>query len=1071
MTTVATVIGEDTVSADVLEMDIWVKDLGVGHWRVLIKNLGDVWGGDFHSNDAVTLTIDTIDMMKGYLDDSINALNDKGVYTNEIEATGRDYGRDLARLKYSGDYVDTLADDLMDAILTAKGSEITYLTNPSTAPIVNIGRSRTYLIDWLGTIAKRIDYSAYVDILKAFHFFAVGAVAEESGVALASIAGAVDNNILDLKKGEELGVSIANKIELTAGSLKDHYTDGTGTPSAIITGAYTECAVDVNNGFGKGILTADGGTPFAIFEDGEEIIISNSENGNEGRYTIFSVGDTVLMTTGVIAGIDNADDETIIISPQGNWIPGADCNVANESTVKRVGISSIKFFNTVAATPQITLDFTDTLFSRSALDLSNPDEMSFYIRHNNAGEEVLIQPQLTDNVGNVIEFYRGSNSDTDSGKGRTLNVPADEDHKISMNIGANITLSTGPVYTNRWYNIVGGAFDWENVVKLTIKATQRNPLPPPITIDLAATTLYLDDLCIPSVEVIALVEDAVSVAAYGVSEWWDQRDDIKSIVELEVIAVKELANRKDPLQTIRVIASGQTDSKYAGQSLTVQAPDHGIAAATKYRIVDLHHQVRKDARKGYEFITTYNLVKHTINPVQVIDPLRFELATDPRGAMIELINLTRRRARSAQPTERNDFGDTHPVLTVFYSSSGAAFPEDPDDGFLFLLTSDIAGPPVYYGDEGINYEYSATTDTWIRGPVLLRRAAEPPAGGEVTGDIWHNTATDILYEWTGAAWGQIASLNIADNPDFGTVEWPTDQLAIEMRPWTGNFSVIWDDKDDEPPTDWNHFKWGQRDQENVADATIKYADGTTVDINHGQNINVNDGERFVYWDKNFKTGGNYDVQWTTNYSNASGVGKGLLAVVQIRNAASESPSIMLYNTYIPQMGVGSLVAHSIYSKHISGDFITGKNIRTGAGVQWAAGGNSGVVITSTGLRGKGAAGAIMVELLAANGYITAAGGAVRLDNDGINIISDSDVNFILFRKVSEAIKGAIYKDTNDYMVIHSTDARIRMRGDVVPIVDGGFDLGLASLEWAEIRGEKLLSTVRVRLPVGNNMYG
>lgn len=662
MTTVAVVIDEDTVSADVLELDIWGRDLSVGRWRVVLKNLADTWGGDFHSNDPVTLTINATDMMKGYLDDSKDDLDDRGVYTNKMVVDGRDYGRDLARLKHTYDCLDTKADDVFDALLAAKGSEITF-TSPSTAPVVNFDRSRTYLIDWLRAIAKRVNYSAYVDITKALHFFALGAVAEESGIALTSIAAAVDNNILHLLKGEEIGVSIANKVELTAGSLWDHYSDANAKPSAIITGAYTECAIDVDNGASQGILTADGGTPFNIFSAGEEIIISNSENGNEGRYTIEAVADTVLITDGIIAGGDNADDETIIVSPWGNWIPGEDCNVANETTILYVGTSSVKFFNTVAAMPQITLDFTDTLYSYSTLDLSKAEEISFYIYHNNAGETVVIKPQLEDNAGKIIEFYRGIEQGVGtSEQGVTVNIPANRWHKIRMPSGENVILSTGPVYNNRWYNLGAPGFDWSNVVKITFKAVQRNPLPPPTDIDLAATSLYLDNLTIPGVEVIALDEDATSIAAYGSSEWWEPRYDIKSVIELEVIAAKELANRKDPLQTIKVIAKGQIGLKYPGQSVTVQAPGHGLAAATKYRIVTLHHQVRVNPIiKGEDFITTLDLVKHTINPTQVIDPLRHELVINPYGAMLELLNLARRREHAVQATPAGAYGSPPPA--------------------------------------------------------------------------------------------------------------------------------------------------------------------------------------------------------------------------------------------------------------------------------------------------------------------------------------------------------------------------------------------------------------------------
>jgi len=73
-------------------------------------------------------------------------------------------------------------------------------------------------------------------------------------------------------------------------------------------------AIDVNNGSSKGVITAESGTPFANFAAGMSITITSSENGNEGTYTLESATATVLTTTTVIAGTDNADDESIVIT-------------------------------------------------------------------------------------------------------------------------------------------------------------------------------------------------------------------------------------------------------------------------------------------------------------------------------------------------------------------------------------------------------------------------------------------------------------------------------------------------------------------------------------------------------------------------------------------------------------------------------------------------------------------------------------------------------------------------------------------------------------------------------------
>ncbi len=641
MTTVNAILEEDDVSGDVLELDIWHEILRVSRWILKLKNLDDKWGGDIHTNDDAELKINTVSMLKGYVDDVRPYLKDRVVYINLMEVTGRDYGRDLARLYETVEYGDIKADDLMEALFDLSGSEITY-TSPSTAPPVNIKRKRFYLIDYLRTTSKRINYDAYVDMIRAFHFFAVGAVAEDSGVTLKSVADALDNNILRLFKGEEIGFSIANCVELTAGYLDDHYSDG-----------------------------------------------------NEVDYTL-----------------------------------GANTFKANETTIKMVGISSIKFWNTVPAKPQITLDFSGMLYTYSALDLSRSTEMSFYIRHNNTTEDVIIRPQLEDSAGKVIEFSRSKGRSVGmANKGWTFKVPANKWHKIKINIGddVNLVVQEGQ---DKWYNISGMGFDWSNVTKITIKACSAYHLPPPIEGDLSPTTLYFDALAIPTIEIRAAYTDASSEADYGKSMWHDERLDIKSQIELQAVAQSELAKRKDPLRNIRIIAIGQTNSKYAGQGLTVHAPGHGITAPTKYRVVKLHHIVRKEPIfMNNDFITEYFLVKHDVTGTQVIDPLRFDLADDPRGTMLEILAEKARRTRSADVMNQSEAGDAHPPDTVFEEL-----------GFVHkkLPLYDPTGFHDYRTEEGINnwieavtikYPQYVNTSYRVKGVAIqLRRTTDATKG-------------------------------------------------------------------------------------------------------------------------------------------------------------------------------------------------------------------------------------------------------------------------------------------------------------------------------------------------------
>lgn len=81
-----------------------------------------------------------------------------------------------------------------------------------------------------------------------------------------------------------------------------------------ISAPYTQCAVDVNNGSGRGVLTANAGTPFSAVSIGDVIIISDSQSGNEGAYTVLTATSTVITFETALRGSDHAGDSTIVLS-------------------------------------------------------------------------------------------------------------------------------------------------------------------------------------------------------------------------------------------------------------------------------------------------------------------------------------------------------------------------------------------------------------------------------------------------------------------------------------------------------------------------------------------------------------------------------------------------------------------------------------------------------------------------------------------------------------------------------------------------------------------------------------
>ena len=71
---------------------------------------------------------------------------------------------------------------------------------------------------------------------------------------------------------------------------------------------------DVDTGASKGTITAGSGTPYALLQAGDVIVVTGTAD-NDGTYIIDSVTDTVITTTAVITGADGVEATTVISAP------------------------------------------------------------------------------------------------------------------------------------------------------------------------------------------------------------------------------------------------------------------------------------------------------------------------------------------------------------------------------------------------------------------------------------------------------------------------------------------------------------------------------------------------------------------------------------------------------------------------------------------------------------------------------------------------------------------------------------------------------------------------------------
>jgi len=199
-----------------------------------------------------------------------------------------------------------------------------------------------------------------------------------------------------------------------------------------------------------------------------------------------------------------------------------------------------------------------------------------------------------------------------------------------------------------------------------------------------------------------------------------------------------------------------------------------------------------------------------------------------------------------------------------------------------------------------------------------------------------------LYFWIKAVdWNGNVSGFSSDDSATPERTAPID-LNVEVRPWVSNIGMTYDY--DTP--DYDHIYWGEgstvsNNHAANSNATITFADGTTMTINKG-NQDFGVGATTTYWF--FWRRGYTALQKTTNYANAVGVGRGLVAVVQMYT--DKAPTILPYNSYQPTISGGVIAAYTITSVNISTDWLVGKSLKTtgydaGAGVAIS---DSGIII-------------------------------------------------------------------------------------------------------------------------------
>ena len=1055
---VTVTIGVNNVSNYVKDVDINKnKNTGIGSCELVLNNDGDVWGGTFISNNAVNVSINGVLMFVGFVDDVIPYMDKRGVLTNELTVKCRDHGRYLTDYHNTAKYEYQESGAIIDKILAAVGDPLLY-TDPTGTPSTKYECQRTYLSDSIIDIAQIVGWDFYIDTNGRLQYFLTGSV--DSGVDLLSVAGAPTNNLLSFEEYENIGTDIKNIVEIHAGSTKDHWTEGGSADWTTLIGAGS-AITDETTVFIYGVSSIK-----FVAVDIEEVVGLDFTTGVAPDY-LYSQGGIIDMSSfcqATVAFIPEAlsagsyNFNPTLIDSGGNVI---------YFTRNREGQSSKGFTQQINASAFTWHVLSFPIGEHTGNQIyASAYRKSGYWYYDDATRTTVSQGGAYTSAAIVDDGGSGRGTITADGgvpfsifsAGDAIELQNCEDgendgvYYVYSATNTVITLTSKLPTSNGADTSIDilTSFSWNKVTKIGFRLVSSNIG----TMD----TVYIDALYIPNIEAKSIARNAASIAAYGTRMISEYRKELHSQIELDSASAKRLRYYKDPVQKFKAVAIGQTGTKYASQVVDVQAPSYGIAGLTDYIIASLHHKLHYNVDvRGWDYITEYDLVASDTDASRII------YTDNPMEKWLQELRKQNRGFKGAQTDDESYYGDWMTGITP-QINTGATFPTDANNGDLFFLTADYNDGNQYYGPA--LYKYVEATTTWLRDPMVMYRAAAPPAGGEMTGDYYYNTATDIMYQWTGGAW---VALDFSATVISGTLSSSQLKKGIQrfdssvffypIRAAASNTVTFAIDVDNgagkavitaSAGTPFSTFTAGdeliiQGCEDPLNDSIVKIIDsvgggGLSITLTNtlagGDTatdetcvVSVRDGVRWVganpaVWfadgtnqqvvsgDVNGLALGSHwiyfstadtDAHTTAVYADAVGDTVGIICRLEVTSDAE--PLIMPVYSRGGNMTLDFLGAGAVDTIVLTADAIIGKDLRTSAGVNWTDGvGDPGVILERRGIKGKGAAGALQTLMQSTDGKIIAGAGVVTLASNGITIKGQG----MYFTDAADALRGWVW---------------------------------------------------------------
>ena len=297
---------------------------------------------------------------------------------------------------------------------------------------------------------------------------------------------------------------------------------------------------------------------------------------------------------------------------------GVNCTLSDDSVVRAVGNYSIKAAYS-GLPPEIHWRFP--LYDYSELDYSTipTDTCTIWVLHNTAGafgqkthKKFIIW--IKDTNGTLMAWTPTKSNMTDLWTKQDFILGFEAPIDNQANNGA-------------WSKGAGPDFNW-HIVDLWVEAQ--------FNYSNESGNVWVDGLELPSKGAYAIAKDATSIATYGHSMIPLSRPDIKSQLQLQVIAENELANRKDPVHKLSLTCTFQPALLYSGYTVDVLVPDAYIGTIghpVKYRIISIKHIAEPGVNlcRGHDAVTLLELVRHDSGVS--VDGNRVKMSSSPQDAI------------------------------------------------------------------------------------------------------------------------------------------------------------------------------------------------------------------------------------------------------------------------------------------------------------------------------------------------------------------------------------------------------------------------------------------------------